>query len=145
MINQVPEEIVRAFCDGAYDKTSCYNACYNKNATPIIPLQKKAKLQEERSKTITASKVPRDNNIERIRTLTEKLDNLEEARKEWKIESDYHTRSIVENTMFRYKTIFGDRLLSSNFNNQKTEMLIKTNVLNKLTSLGMPESIPIYG
>ena len=106
---------------------------------------KKAKLQEERSKTITASKVPRDNNIERIRTLTEKLDNLEEARKEWKIESDYHTRSIVENTMFRYKTIFGDRLLSSNFNNQKTEMLIKTNVLNKLTSLGMPESIPIYG
>ena len=47
--------------------------------------------------------------------------------------------------MFRYKKTFGDKLLSRNFDNQKTENIIKINLLNKFTSLGMPESWPIYG
>lgn len=93
----------------------------------------------------TSSRIARDNIIGRIRELELITRNNEKARAEWKIESDYHTRSNVETTMFRYKKIFGDKLLSRNFDNQKTENIIKINLLNKFTSFGMPESWPIYG
>lgn len=146
LIDQIPIEVERVFADGAYDKINCYDICYKKEITPIIPPQRKALLEEEMQKQVkrSDSRKARDNNIKRIRQLEEVTKNHEEARKKWKIESDYHTRSIAETTMFRYKIIFGDRLLSHNFDNQKTEMLIKTNILNKFTSLGMPESWPVY-
>jgi len=147
LIDQIPEQIERAFGDGAYDKIDCYDACRERGVIPIIPPQKKAILQDEMQKQVkrTDSKIVRDNHINRIRELEKTTKDQEIARKEWKIESDYHTRSLAETTMFRYKKIFGDRLLSHNFDNQKTEMLIKTNILNKFTSLGMPESCPVYG
>ena len=147
MIDQIPEDIERVFGDGAYDKTKCYDACLNRGITPIIPPQKKALLQDEMQKQIkrTNSRIARDVNISRIRELELITKNNEQARTEWKIESDYHTRSNVETTMFRYKRTFGDKLLSRNFDNQKTENMIKINLLNKFTSLGMPESLPVYG
>ena len=146
LINQVDEEIERVFADGAYDRTSCYEICYNKNIKAIIPPQKKAVLQDERQKQVKRVKCKnaRDDIIERIRTYEEATYDYDEARKQWKIESDYHTRSVVETAMFRFKQIFGDKFLSRNFNNQKVEMLIKTNILNKFTKLGMPDSYPIY-
>ena len=147
MIDQIPEDIERVFGDGAYDKIDCYNVCHKKGITPIIPPQKKALLQDEMQRQIkrTSSRIARDNIIGRIRELELITRNNEKARAEWKIESDYHTRSNVETTMFRYKKIFGDKLLSRNFDNQKTENIIKINLLNKFTSFGMPESWPIYG
>lgn len=42
---------------------------------------------------------PRNENLRRI---------WEEGRKEWKIKSGYHRRSLAETAMFRFKTIFGD-------------------------------------
>lgn len=45
--------------------------------------------------------------------------------------------------MFRFKKIFGDQLKAILFKSQATEAFIKCNVLNKITSLGMPESYVI--
>lgn len=103
-------------------------------------------LQNERQKHVkrTISKRVRDNNISRIRALKEITKDYDQVRKEWKIEAKYHTRSVVETAMFRYKQTFGNKLLSRNMNNQQKEMLIKTNILNKITKLGMPDSYPIY-
>jgi hypothetical protein len=59
-----------------------------------------------------------------------------EGRKEWKISSDYHKRSLVENTMYRFKTIFGSKMLSRKMPRQKTEKMIKIRVLNRMTEIG---------
>jgi hypothetical protein len=45
--------------------------------------------------------------------------------------------------MYRYKTIIGRRLHARTLPNQKTEAKIGCNVLNRLTSLGMPVSVRV--
>jgi hypothetical protein len=52
----------------------------------------------------------------------------------------YHQRSLSETAMFRLKTIFGPRLASRKDGNQATEALIKAQILNRMTHLGMPDS-----
>lgn len=66
------------------------------------------------------------------------------GRKEWKKETGYHRRSLVETTMFRYKVIFGDKTSSRVEENQRTEVNIKCNILNKFTSIGMPKSVKVF-
>lgn len=43
--------------------------------------------------------------------------------------------------MFRFKTIFGDRLQARQLDNQFKELLLKSAILNRLTHLGMPDTI----
>lgn len=50
---------------------------------------------------------------------------------------------MVENTMFRIKQIIGDKLTSRADNRQGTDVAIAINILNKMTELGMPESVRI--
>jgi hypothetical protein len=49
----------------------------------------------------------------------------------------------VETAMYRCKTIIGRRLHARSLLNQKAEAKIACNVLNRMTSLGMPISIRI--
>ena len=49
-------------------------------------------------------------------------------------------RSLVETTMYRFKTIFGGGLSSRKFDNQVTEAQVKGSLLNWMTPLGMPNS-----
>ncbi len=86
--------------------------------------------------------IPRDKAIERIKALEKKLGSIEEGRKHWKVESDYHTRSVIETAMFRFKTICGGNLSSRITENQKIEVALKINILNQFTKLGMPRSFP---
>ncbi len=62
---------------------------------------------------------------------------------QWKKESGYHHQARVENTFFRYKSILGDRLRARHPESQKAEAVIACNVLNRLASLGMPESFAL--
>lgn len=87
--------------------------------------------------------VPRDRAIARIKALEKTLGDIENARKQWKQEIDYHTRSISETAMFRFKTISGDKLVSREDCQQKTETAIKINILNQFTQLGRPYSYPV--
>ena len=57
--------------------------------------------------------------------------------------SGYNRRSLVETTMFRYKTVIGRRLHARILPNQRTEAKIGCNVLNRMTGLGMPASARI--
>jgi hypothetical protein len=45
--------------------------------------------------------------------------------------------------MYRYKPIIGDSLRSRRFEAQTTEGMIAVNVLNRMTQLGMPESVAV--
>ncbi|MFT6695682.1 MAG: hypothetical protein ACJAXU_001181, partial [Paracoccaceae bacterium] len=48
-------------------------------------------------------------------------------------------RSRVETQMGRWKSVVGPKLQARRFENQKTEVRIAVNVLNKITELGRPE------
>jgi len=63
------------------------------------------------------------------------------GKEEWKKKSGYHKRSLVETQMYRYKTIFGEKLQNRNFANQFTEAKMKLSILNRMTCLGMPVTV----
>jgi hypothetical protein len=50
---------------------------------------------------------------------------------------------LTEPVMYRYKTIIGRRLYARTLSNQHGEAKIACNILNKMTSLGIPISVPI--
>ncbi len=119
--------------DGAYDKRDFYQACKDQEVgTILIPPRKGAKIWVHGNGS--GEKHPRDENLRAIRATT---------RKRWKQESGYHTRSKVETTMFRTKTIFGDRLWSRTTKNQETELAIMAKALNLMLYNGMPESYAV--
>ena len=62
------------------------------------------------------------------------------GRREWQKRSGYSKRSMVENTMYRYKTIIGRRMRSRTFAGQRVEVQLASKILNTMTSLGMPDS-----
>jgi len=68
------------------------------------------------------------------------LGNTEEAKTLWKKLVGYHRRSLVETAFSRFKGIFGDRLFSKRFDSQEIELNIKSQVLNRMTRIGMPKS-----
>ncbi len=65
------------------------------------------------------------------------------GREEWKKQSGYHRRSLAETAFFRYKTLFGDKLMARELENQCVEALARCHALNKMTALGMPISVVI--
>lgn len=81
---------------------------------------------------VLSAKIPRDFAISYIH----QLGNDENARKQWKQDSNYHVRSIGETSMYRVKTHFGSSVRSRTFANQRTEMAIKINILNRIAALG---------
>lgn len=116
--------------DGAYDKKKLYDLLKAKNVDKIIiPPRKGAKIWIHGN--TKGTKHPRDENLREIRKTT---------LNKWKEASGYHARSLVENTMFRAKTIFGDRLFSRGILQQKTEAALMCKALNMMMHNGMPES-----
>jgi hypothetical protein len=128
LLEQTEVEIEAVCADGAYDFEQCYKAIKQKEAVALIP---------PRSDAIVRGRSPfesRDENLRRIK---------ERGRKQWKKESSYHTRSLVETAFFRLKTIFSDRLKSRTTGRQIIEANLRCLALNKMTKLGMPQSYAI--
>ena len=67
-----------------------------------------------------------------------KLDRV--GRREWHLRSGYTKRSRVENAVYRYKTTFGREMTARTLAGQRGEARIGCKILNKMASLGMPES-----
>lgn len=132
LLEDVPGTIEQVSADGAYDQRRCYDELNKHNAKAAIPPRKGARIwQHGNSKT---ERHKRDQNLRRVRKV---------GRQQWKKESNYHRRSLAETQMFRFKTIFGDRLRTRRTKNQFTELLLKTAILNRMTHLGMPNTIKI--
>lgn len=119
--------------DGAYDTTPVYMALAAHNVREVhIPPRKGARIKKHGN--TAGLPLVRDEHIRGIRTL---------GRRRWKQESGYHTRSLAETGMFRYKTTFGDRMAFRNRNSQEAEAVIKCTILNQFYTLGMPESVRV--
>jgi len=138
LLEQVEEPLKQVSGDGGYDQRPCYDTLrerQDEQGTPLrvtIPPRKGARIwQHGNSKE---ERLARDENLRRIRQV---------GRAQWKEQSDYHRRSLAETTMFRVKTIFGDKLSARNFAAQAREAFIRCAALNKMTEGGMPESYAV--
>jgi hypothetical protein len=124
----LPDQPLKEVCaDGAYDNEKSYEAIVKRGGRPLIPPRSGA------AKTTNPSPamVMRNHTVQACWTI---------GRDNWKKGSNYHQRSLAETGMYRFKTIFGARLTSRKDSNQLTEALIKAQVLNRMTQLGMPIS-----
>jgi hypothetical protein len=131
MANQLPTTIERGYGDGAYDKTGCYQKFRERGIIPIVPPQKGAILHEALKEPWMVAR----NNA--IRAITG-LGNDDEARAIWKRLVGYHTRSLAETAMYRYKTLFGSNLMARRLDRQKGETFARSVAMNRMTQLGMP-------
>ena len=57
----------------------------------------------------------------------------------WKADVDYHRRSLVENAIYRWKTIFGSNLKSRKTETQYAEQALRANIINKFNRIGLPK------
>jgi IS5 family transposase len=129
LLDQVDEEITQVSGDGAYDRRRCYDAIRKRHARATIPPQHNAKIWQHGN--TRAERLARDENLRRIRQI---------GRAAWKRECGYHRRSLAETTMFRLKTIFGDRVSARSFAGQAAQVLVRCATLNRLMQVGRPES-----
>jgi hypothetical protein len=133
LLDAIEEEIEQISADGSYDKRSVYQAIRERGIRrAAIPPRKNARIwQHGNSKE---ERLLRDENLRAIR---------KRGRKRWKEDANYHRRSLSETAVFRFKTIFTDKLQSRKIENQFGEMFIKCEALNRMTHLGMPEGYKV--
>lgn len=141
LLEQIEEPLAQMSGDGGYDKRSCYEALRRRQTQQgageraeqalrvTIPPRHGARIWQHGNRKV--ERLARDENLRRIRQI---------GRAPWKSESGYHRRSLVETTMFRIKSIFGDKLSARCIEAQAAEVFIRCAALNKMTSLGMPDS-----
>lgn len=132
LLNQVEEDVACVSGDGAYDHQSCYEAIDQRKAQANIPPRKDAVLHQHGN-----SKLPpltRDETIRHIR---------KQGRSQWKKSVGYHRRSLAETAVFRFKQLFSPKLATRLFEHQVIEAIIQCKAMNKMTQLGMPESVAI--
>jgi hypothetical protein len=65
------------------------------------------------------------------------------GRATWRDLSGYTRQSIAENTMFRFKRLFGGHLWARSLTTQRVEAVVKCATLNRMTRLGMPETVRV--
>jgi len=134
----VPDPLAGCTGDGAYDRTACYDALLARRtptrASPTIRIPPRRGARIWRHGNRRGSGHPRDVNLRRIRQI---------GRAAWKRECGYHQRSLAETAMYRFKTIFGDTLTARTFDAQATEIFIRSATLNRMTHLGMPDTVRV--
>jgi hypothetical protein len=130
LLDQIEADVDSMAADGAYDGEAVYNAVAERHpdAAVIIP----PRMTAVASGTNTTQ---RDIHIATI---------AKRGRMGWQRRSGYNRRSPIETAMFRYKTIVERRLHARTLPNQRTEVQIGCNILNRMTGFGMPASIRIF-
>lgn len=129
MLERVEGEVGQVSADKAYDSGTCYEAIRARGAVPTIPPRRNARLSS--AKDPPAFRAERDTVVRRIK---------DEGRYSWRTSSGATRQSLVENAVSRFKALAGETLASREFRRQQVEALVKSQVLNRMTALGMPRS-----
>jgi len=131
LMEQIDDRVASVSADGAYDTKAVYEAAHDGReghaVRVLIPPGRNARLHPRPSAALRE----RNRNIRSIREL---------GRREWHRSSGYSKRSMVENTVFRYKTIIGRSMGSRTLDGQRVEVRLACMILNSMTRLGMPDS-----
>jgi len=129
LLDGTENDIGRFYGDGAYDPWEVRDKLEEHGIEQVIPPREDAVLQNRKD----GRRKERDTAVREIGKC---------GRKEWKKRTGYHRRSLSETGMYRMKTIFGGMLKNRKFENQQTEVRLRCKLLNKLSTFGMPKSIP---
>jgi hypothetical protein len=97
------------------------------DAAVVIPPRSNAVPSDE------AEPTPRDRHIEML---------AEKGRMDWQAAAGYGKRALVETAFYRYKVLIGRSLRARTLSAQKVEARIACKVINRMTSLGIPERSP---
>lgn len=126
LIEQVNVDTDHISLDGAYDSKNVYDSLHNTfaNAKIVIPPDKNA-VVDSRNHSI------RNQHLQEIK---------EHGRMHWQKANGYGRRNVSELSIQRRKRILGNQLHARDFSRQKVEAMIGSGILNKMTSLGMPQS-----
>jgi len=131
LLKQIDNNLASASGDGAYDSEAVYQAIAAhspcRNTKIIIPPSRGAPLRSE----------PPSHIYDRNRHIRS-IDRV--GRREWYEKSGYSKRSMIENTVFRYKTIIGREMRSRTLAGQRVEVRLGCKIVNIMTNLGMPNS-----
>jgi Transposase DDE domain len=134
LIEQNADPVASVSADGAYDTKAVYEAsleCGGGRAVRVlIPPGRDAQLRPNPATALRE----RNRNIRSIREL---------GRREWHTQSGYSKRSMVENTMYRYKTLIGRSMRSRSLDGQRIEVQLGSKILNTMTLLGMPDNYKV--
>jgi len=129
LLDQYEDDLTTVGGDKGYDSYECHEIVGRRGARSAILPQKKAKIRKRKKRG--EKTLVRDDIVRRMQKV---------GRKKWKEEASYHSRSLVENAFYRYKTILGGKLRSISIENQKVEALVGCNILNTFRQLGKCES-----
>jgi hypothetical protein len=134
VLGRVEGDVGQVSGDRAYDSGTCYEAILARGAIPTIPPRRNARLS--RAKDPPPFRHERDAVVRRIR---------DEGRYPWRTSSRATRQSLAENAVSRFKALVGVKLASRGLGRQPVEVLVKSQVLNRMTALGMPRSerIPV--
>ena len=130
LIDDVEGDIASFTADVAYDTIAIYDAALARGARVVIPPIKTATRSRRRRPPSSA----RNRTIMRVKEI---------GRRRRKKESGYYRQPRVENVVFRYKSIIGDRLRARHPKSQEAEALMACNILNRMATLGRPASCAI--
>jgi hypothetical protein len=126
LLEQIDKSIDHFSADSAYDETPVYNAviAHSPAVDVVIPPRANAVVKDKAAAL-------RNRNIQEIN------DN---GRMQWQRERKYGRRNYSELGVQRYQKTFGDAMHAREFSRQQQEAMIASGALNKMTSLGMPQS-----
>jgi len=131
LLGQIVDRVASVTADGAYDTKGVYEAAHaqgqGRHVSVVIPPRHDAKPSPRPS----AALHERNRNLRSIHGL---------GRREWHKRAGYSTRSMVENAIYRYKTIIGRVMRSRSLAGQQMEVQLACRVLNTMRRLGMPDS-----
>ena len=125
-------DITTIIGDGAYDTKSTYLLARELGVELITPPRKDA---TEHLNMYHYQLYDQPNWKER-NEVVRRVDEVGLA--QWKQETGYHRRSLVENSFFRLKKLFGDNLKSRTEASQYTEQCIRASLLNRFNAGGLP-------
>jgi IS5 family transposase len=125
----VADPIGQVTADGNYDFDTCREAIRARGARDLIPPRANAVIDPRHPRP------ERDAALRQIARLG--------SRKAWKKRVGYHRRSLIETAFSRLKRRLGQRLSSREKSRQITEANIWCRVMNALTQLGLPDTVPI--
>lgn len=134
MIQSLPQSVKKVYADGAYDQSPFYKILYEQHIEAIIPPRKNARVQNLEEKPWLKHR------NQAITTMLEVEESHQHRKKRWSNHSGYGKRSLVETSISRFKRLFTGEFRSRKISTQKAELYAKSLVMNKMTSLGMPES-----
>jgi hypothetical protein len=132
LLDQLDTPLASFTADGAYDGRPVYEAVLDAGPAPriVVPPSRTAAVAGPSEPTL----LQRDAAIESIRL---------DGRRQWKKTAGYHQQARAENAFSRLKRIVGPELRARNDLGQNMEAMVACEVLNRMLSLGLPDSVAI--